>query len=252
MNYIPDLGLIGNGQGSFTELQRFGKPNGGLGPDNRVGVYAGDSWKIKPNLTLNYGLRYDRDTGRTDNDLGPLPGLNAFFPGAGNTVRNPNTNFAPNGGFAWAPGSDNKTVIRGGVGIYYDNIVFNDVLFDRLLRLQSGAFNIVNAACAFGGATQVPFGGNPVPQLIGGDPTGAAGGVICSTPIGATVGPGGGNCAGITFATCLANFQAADQLRGPQIRPVRTRLISQPHSAAALWPRPAFWTRTTNRPAQSK
>ncbi|MGA8675517.1 MAG: carboxypeptidase regulatory-like domain-containing protein [Candidatus Acidiferrales bacterium] len=211
LNYIPDLGLIGNGQGSFTELQRFGKPNGGLGPDNRVGVYAGDSWKIKPNLTLNYGLRYDRDTGRTDNDLGPLPGLNAFFPGAGNTVRNPNTNFAPNGGFAWAPGSDNKTVIRGGVGIYYDNIVFNDVLFDRLLRLQSGAFNIVNAACAFGGATQVPFGGNPVPQLIGGDPTGAAGGVICSTPIGATVGPGGGNCAGITFATCLANFQAADQ-----------------------------------------
>ena len=121
LNYLPDLGLVGNGQGSFTELQRFGKPNGGLGPDNRVGVYAGDSWKIKPNLTLSMVLRYDRDTGRTDNDLGPLPGLNAYFPGAGNTVRNPNTNFAPNAGFAWAPGSDNKTVIRGGVGIYYDN-----------------------------------------------------------------------------------------------------------------------------------
>jgi len=209
LNYIPDLGLVGNGQGSFTELQRFGKPNGGLGPDNRIGVYAGDSWKVRPNLTLTYGLRYDRDTGRTDNDLGPLPGLNAFFPGAGNTVRNPDHNFAPNAGFAWAPRGDNKTVIRGGVGIYYDNIVFNDVLFDRLLRLQSGAFNIVNAACAFGGAGQVPFGGNPTPQLIGG--SSAAGGVICSTPIGATVGAGGGNCAGITFATCLANFQAADQ-----------------------------------------
>src|SRR5580658_6061933 len=210
LNYIPDLGLVGNGQGSFTELQRFGKSSGGLGPDNRVGVYAGDSWKVKQNLTINYGMRYDRDTGRTDSDLGPLPGLNAFFPGAGDTVRNPNKNFAPNAGFAWSPGSSNKMVIRGGVGIYYDNTVFNDVLFDRLLRLQNGAFNIVSTACAFGSAAPVPFGGSTVTtQLIGG--SAAAGSAICNTPIGATVGAAGGTCAGSVFATCLANFQAADQ-----------------------------------------
>lgn len=62
LNYVADSVAIGNGEGAFTELARFGKPNGGLGPDNRVGAYIGDSWKVKPNFTLNYGMRYDRDT----------------------------------------------------------------------------------------------------------------------------------------------------------------------------------------------
>ena len=40
-------------------------PAGGLGPDNRLGVYFGDSWKVKRNFTLSYGVRYNRDTGAT-------------------------------------------------------------------------------------------------------------------------------------------------------------------------------------------
>ena len=112
-----------------------------LGPDNRLGVYIGDSWKIKPNLTLTYGLRYVRDTGRTDSDLGPLAEVNALFPGTGNTVNQPNENFGPQVGIAWDPKGNGKMVFRAGAGIYYDNTVFNDILFDRLLRLQSGAFN---------------------------------------------------------------------------------------------------------------
>ena len=42
-------------------------------PDNRISFYFGDSWKVKPNLTVTAGLRYVRDTGRTDSNLGPLP-----------------------------------------------------------------------------------------------------------------------------------------------------------------------------------
>ncbi len=66
------LAVVGNGQGFFTEKPSFGAPAGGQA-DTRFEAYVGDSWKIKPNFTLTYGLRYLRDTGRTDSDLGPIP-----------------------------------------------------------------------------------------------------------------------------------------------------------------------------------
>ena len=40
----------------------------------------GDSWKLKPNLTLGLGLGYDRDTGRTDSDVPAIPEIKAAFP----------------------------------------------------------------------------------------------------------------------------------------------------------------------------
>ena len=209
LNYIPDLGLIGNGQGSFTELHQFGKSSGGLGPDNRFGIYGGDSWKVRPNLTINFGLRYVRDTGRTDSDLNTTQIVNNYFPGFGDPVRQPNKNFAPQAGVAWDPKGNGKTVLRAGIGLYYDNIVFNDVLFDRLLRLSNGAFNAVSPACEFGSAPSIPFGGAVGSQNIGG--SAAAGAVVCGTPIGAVVPAAGGNCATETFAVCLANFQTAYQ-----------------------------------------
>ena len=216
LNYLGDVALIGNGQGAFTELARFGKPNGGLGPDNRIGAYVGDSWKVKPNLTLMIGLRYDRDTGRTDSDLDTVEAINNFFPGLGGPVQQPNKNFAPQAGFAWDPKGNGKTVIRAGIGLYYDNIVFNDVLFDRLLRLAQGSFNVVQAACSVG-PSGVVFG-NGSTQFVGGSK--AAAGVICPAPnasftastgtaIGATLPAGAGNCTGETFVACIANFQTA-------------------------------------------
>ena len=213
LNYTADFVTMGNGEGSFTELKRFGKPAGGLGPDNRVGAYIGDSWKVKPNFTLSYGLRYDRDTGRTDSDIS-LPAINNFIPGAGNAVRQPNHNFAPQAGFAWDPKSDGKTVIRGGVGIFYDNIVFNNVLFDRELKLASGQFNATQDACNSGPAGGLATGGgvgfgDGSTNFLGG--TQATANVICNTPIGATVGAGGGNCAGQIFYNCTAAFQTALQ-----------------------------------------
>lgn len=213
LNYTADILLVGNGQGSFTELQRFGKPNGGLGPDNRFGAYFGDSWKIKPNLTFTYGVRYVRDTGRTDSDLNTTLAINNYFPGLGDPVRQPNKNVAPQAGIAWDPKGNGKTVIRAGAGLYYDNIVFNDVLFDRLLRLSQGAFNIVQTPCAFG-PVGIPFGDGST-QFIGGA-QGAAG-VICppgngtGTSVGSVLPAGAGNCAGETFAVCAAKFQTAYQ-----------------------------------------
>jgi hypothetical protein len=153
---------FGNGQGFSTTEPALGFPAGGLGPDNRVALYIGDSWKVRPNLTIALGLRWDRDTGRTDSDIPAIPALNAAFPGYGNRVYQPNRNFAPQFGIAWDPKSDGKTVFRAGVGLFYENVIFNNVLFDRPPREQTGAFLLFPNACLFG--TQTPMavaqGGN--------------------------------------------------------------------------------------------
>src|SRR5262249_44950255 len=70
LNYVMTAIILGNGQGFFTETPAFGYPAGGQG-DDRLSAYLGDSWKIKPNLTLTYGVRWSRDTGRQDSDLAP-------------------------------------------------------------------------------------------------------------------------------------------------------------------------------------
>ena len=162
LNYPVNRIVVGNGQGFSTENPALGFPAGGLGPDNRIGLYVGDSWKVKPNLTLSIGLRYDRDTGRTDSDLAAIPVINTFFPGYGNPVKQPNLNFAPQFGFAWDPMKNGKTVIRGGAGLYYENIIYNNVLFDRPLRLQTGAFNQTTNACRNGLAKPVPIAGGSI------------------------------------------------------------------------------------------
>jgi len=174
LDYPVTGATMSNGQGFFTEKPSFGNPAGGQA-DTRFEAYVGDSWKIRPNFTLTYGLRYLRDTGRTDSDLAPIPCsattlisctgnlLDQFgnTPGLGNRVRQPNTNFGPQLGFAWDPTHSGKTVIRAGAGIYYENSIFNNVLFDRPGKLASGLFwATAPLSCSPGaaaGSVSVPF-----------------------------------------------------------------------------------------------
>src|SRR5580700_6577432 len=176
-------GYVGNGQGYSTELPAFGYPAGGLF-DTRFEGYFGDSWKIKPNFTLNYGVRYIRDTGRTDSDLAPIPCsattlitctgdlLNQWGPGLANRVRQPNLNFGPQFGFAWDPWSDGKTAIRGGGGLYYENNIFNNVSYDRSNKLTNGLFNqtpYLNCqpgASAGSLAFNIPVPGSTIPNAV--------------------------------------------------------------------------------------
>src|ERR1700687_380195 len=167
LNWNMDRLRVGNGQGFSTLEPALGFPAGGLGPDNRIGLYVGDSWKIKSNLTLSFGLRYDRDTGRTDSDLPAIPEINAAFPGFGNPVKQANTNLAPQLGFAWDPGKNGKTVVRGGIGLFYENVIWNNVLFDRPARLQTGAFNAVNNGCLGGLPQPVPVSSGTISPAAG-------------------------------------------------------------------------------------
>jgi len=88
-------------------------------------AYGQDSWRMRPNLTLNFGLRYEAqlmpqpDTSNTDatNAI-----LNANLPLGHIDPRHyasQKNQWAPRGGFAWDPWNNGKTVIRGHAGIYY-------------------------------------------------------------------------------------------------------------------------------------
>lgn len=191
--------LVGNGQGYSTTQAALGYPAGGLGPDNRLALYIGDTWKIRHNLTISPGLRWERDTGRTDSDLPAIPELNAAFPGFGNAVRQPNRNFAPQLGLAWDPSSNGKTVIRAGVGLYYENVIFNNVLFDRPLRLRNGAFLQSPLACNGGSPQAIPISATQTIS-VGTDP--ATGNNYCTETI-------------AQAATALAAFQSMYQADTP-------------------------------------
>ncbi len=159
LNYPVETVILGNGQGFSTTQPAFGFAAGGLGPDNRLGLYIADTWKMFPNFTVNLGLRYDRDTGRTDSDLPAQTYLNNLipsWPNLGAPIPNPNLNFGPSLGIAWDPWKDGKTAIRAGIGLYYENVIWNNVLFDRPLRLPTGAFLQTPAACNAGQGFQLP------------------------------------------------------------------------------------------------
>ena len=113
----------GVGNGTFPGLYQHGQ--GGV--NQRIHPYIQDSWKVRPNLTVNFGIGYDLETGLFYSNL-PLPqylspilqGQTGGVPsGLGATQPN-TTDFSPAVGFAWAIGKDKKTVIRGGGGIYWD------------------------------------------------------------------------------------------------------------------------------------
>ena len=152
LNYPADGGyVLGNGLGySFTPAA-LGFPSGELGPDNRILLYAGDTWKIKPNFAFTYGLRYERDTGRTDSQFAPIPQLSALIGGLGDRVRQPNKNFGPEVGFAWDPSKNGKTSIRGGIGLFWENAIWNNVLFDGPFRELTGAFLETPSPCSAAG-----------------------------------------------------------------------------------------------------
>ena len=159
LNYPVAQVILGNGQGYSTEKPAFGFPAGGLGPDNRLGLYVSDTWRVLSNFTINYGLRYDRDTGRTDSDLAGIPQLNNIlpnYPNLGAPIPNPNLNFAPQLGIAWDPWNNGKTAIRAGIGLFFENVIYNNVLFDRPLRLATGAFLQNPVACNGGAPVALP------------------------------------------------------------------------------------------------
>jgi hypothetical protein len=86
-------------------------------------IFAGDDWKVRPNVTLSLGLRWEAQTNIHDlRDVAPRIGM-AWAPGAGKGKARP------------------KSVVRAGVGIFYDRFALSNTL----------------AALRYNGSTQLQY-----------------------------------------------------------------------------------------------
>lgn len=101
------LGIPGSGPAQFT--LNAGEPRLAVHQAD-LGAFVGDDWRVKPNITLSLGLRYETQTNIHDW-----------------------RDFAPRLAVAWAPGGNAKnprpkTVLRAGFGIFYDRFALTNII----------------------------------------------------------------------------------------------------------------------------
>jgi hypothetical protein len=158
VNFLMDIDASQKGRWSFPTDTVFDINNPASYPDQfnaaigtathsearwNQSLFLQDTWQIRPELTLNFGLRYDIDnTILVGNDLvdarneryvrnlGVTPPLNK--------VKRDTNNIAPRVGFVWLPTEDRLWSIRGSAGVFYDqnHFNYNDVYTNQTLLAE--------------------------------------------------------------------------------------------------------------------
>jgi len=120
-NFLTPLQVRLRGGGASQFSINTGDPENGVSQTD-IGLYVQDDWRLKPNLTISFGLRYEAQTN-----------VSSRF------------NLAPRLAFSWSPGAGNsakppKTVVRGGAGVFFnrfgENFTLNANRFDGVSQQQ--------------------------------------------------------------------------------------------------------------------
>jgi hypothetical protein len=136
------------------------------------GLFAQDDWRVKKNLTINYGVRYEFSSVMKEahNLLGnfdpnsPTGLIQVGLNGVSGPYNPDHKNFAPRLGFAWDMTGRGNTVIRGGVGLVYETINWESLLaFNNAFGLNNvPTAAIIDAAGDTAGGT-ITAGNKAIP-----------------------------------------------------------------------------------------
>jgi hypothetical protein len=177
--------------GRFDDVSRTFGSSDRVVTQNSLGFYFQDDWRIRPNLSLSLGLRYDiagninEEDNRASNFLSDV-GLVQVGSGLDSLYNKDKNNFGPRVGFAWDPWSNGKTAIRGGYALTYDLPLFGAILGPRtgfMPGALAGSFTNPDLgvfpktlAGDFGAATPT----DPTATCV--DPTTGIGNFVCVQP----------------------------------------------------------------------
>ena len=153
---FPDLSPVQSYGAGLPQdfVQGIGSPSDTF-TNKPLGVFWQDSWRVRPNFTVNVGVRYDVEF---PPQFTPPKGLalaayNAL--GVQKGIQTDTNNIQPRIGIAWDPKNDGKTVVRASFGMFYDHPLLG------LYFLGDASDGSSSGQLAFGPGTICGGAGNP-------------------------------------------------------------------------------------------